>query len=182
MKVTSLKNFYREEIIPSLKKEFNYKSVMEVPSLKKIVISQGLGVALADKKILDYALEELSLIAGQKAIHCLSKKDESGFKLRKGVPIGIKVTLRRDKMYSFLEKLIWIALPRVRDFRGLNPKGFDGRGNYNMGLIEQIVFPEISIGKVKKILGMNIAFITTAQSDEEAKSLLGLFGMLFKKK
>jgi large subunit ribosomal protein L5 len=155
---------------------------MRVPKLSKIVLSQGIGDAVADKKMIDSAIGDLSRIAGQKAIPTYSKKDISNFKLRKGMPIGTKVTLRGDKMYEFLDRLLSVALPRTRDFRGINPKGFDGRGNYNMGVTEHIIFPEIDIDKVSKILGMDVTFVTTAHSDEEAKALLDAFGFPFKTK
>lgn len=177
-----LKKQYREEIIPALTEKFGYKSVMRVPKLEKIVISQGLGDAVADKKIIESALQDVSRIAGQKAVATKSKKDVSNFKLRKGMPIGTKVTLRGDKMYDFLDRLIAIALPRTRDFRGINPKGFDGRGNFNLGVKEHIIFPEIDIDKVNKILGMDITFVTTAESDEEGRALLDAFGFPFIKK
>ncbi len=172
---------YREEIIPAMKEEFSYSSVMQVPKLKKIVLSQGLGAATADKKIVDYAVEELSLITGQKAVGTISKKDEAAFKLRKGMPVGAKVTLRGAMMYDFLDRLVSTALPRVRDFNGISGKGFDGRGNYNLGITEQIIFPEINIDRVKKIQGMDITFVTSANTDKEAKSLLEKFGLPFKK-
>lgn len=172
---------YKDQIVKALQEEYNYKSVMEVPKLSKIVISQGVGEAVNDKKIAETAQEEMTLIAGQKAVQCLSKKDEAGFKLRKGMPIGVKVTLRGDRMYEFLDRLIATALPRIRDFQGINPNGFDGRGNYNLGITEQIIFPEINIDKVKKIQGMDITFVTTAKTDKEAKSLLTHFGLPFKK-
>lgn len=175
------KKLYKEKIILALKKEFEYKSVMQVPKLKKIVISQGLGAAVADKKLIDYAIEELTSITGQKAVGCFSKKDEDGFKLRKGVIIGARVTLRSDKMYEFLDRLISSALPRIRDFNGLNINSFDGRGNYNLGISEQIIFPEINIDKVKKIQGMNIIFVTSSKTDKEAKVLLTQLGLPFKK-
>lgn len=175
------KQLYKNKIISALKEEFGYTSVMQVPKLEKIVISQGLGAATADKKIVDYAVEEISLIAGQKAIPCLSKKDEAGFKLRKGMPIGAMVTLRGDRMYEFLDRLITAALPRVRDFNGIKSDGFDGRGNYTLGITEQIIFPEINIDKVKKIQGMDITFVTNAKTDKEAKALLTHFGLPFKK-
>ncbi len=177
--IPNLKKKYREEIIPALTKEFGYTSVLQVPRLEKIVINQGVGQAVADKKLIDVAQEELSLIAGQKAIQTMSKRDISNFKLRKSMPIGVKVTLRKDKMYEFLERLINAALPRIRDFRGLNPK-LDGRGNYNLGIPEQIIFPEIDIDKIIKILGLEITFVTTAKSDEEGFSLLREFGLPFK--
>ena len=175
------KQLYKDKIISALKEEFGYTSVMQVPKLEKIVISQGLGAATADKKIVDYAVEEISLIAGQKAIPCLSKKDEAGFKLRKGMPIGAMVTLRGDRMYEFLDRIITAALPRVRDFNGIKSDGFDGRGNYTLGITEQIIFPEINIDKVKKIQGMDITFVTNAKTDKEAKALLTHFGLPFKK-
>jgi len=177
-----LKKQYREEIIPALTEKFGYKTVMRVPKLQKIVISQGLGDAVADKKIIDSAIQDVSRIAGQKAIATSSKKDVSNFKLRKGMPIGTKVTLRGDRMYDFLDRLISIALPRTRDFRGINPKGFDGRGNFNLGVKEHIIFPEIDIDKVNKILGMDITFVTSAESDEEGRALLDAFGFPFIKK
>jgi large subunit ribosomal protein L5 len=177
-----LKSKYTEEVIPMLKKEFGYKSSMEIPRLKKIILSQGLGEAVADKKIVESSVQEMTAIAGQKAIATYSKKDISNFKLRKGMPIGAKVTLRGDKMYEFLDRLISVALPRTRDFRGVKATGFDGRGNFNMGITEQIIFPEINIEKVSKINGMDITFVTNADSDEEAKALLGAFGFPFTKK
>ncbi|WGH26307.1 MAG: 50S ribosomal protein L5 [Candidatus Bostrichicola ureolyticus] len=175
------KLLYKKKIIPILIKEFGYKSIMEVPKIKKIVISKGIGYALNDKKIINNAIEEISIITGQKAIPCFSKRDESGFKLRKGMFVGCKVTLRRQKMYEFIDRLITIALPRVRDFNGIKNNSFDGKGNYNLGIIEQIIFPEINIDKTKKILGMNIAFVTSAKTDKEALSLLKYFGIPFKK-
>ncbi|MCC6700638.1 MAG: 50S ribosomal protein L5 [Fluviicola sp.] len=177
-----LKKQYKEEIIPSLTEKFGYKTVMRVPKLQKIVISQGLGDAVADKKVIDNAIADVSRIAGQRAVATISKKDVSNFKLRKGMPIGTKVTLRGDKMYDFLDRFISIALPRTRDFRGINPKGFDGRGNFNLGVTEHIIFPEIDIDKVSKILGMDITFVTSAESDEEGKALLDAFGFPFVKK
>lgn len=177
--IPNLKKKYTQEVVPALQKEFNYKSVMQVPRLEKIVINQGLGVAVADKKLVDVAVNELSTISGQKALPTFARKDISNFKLRKGVPIGAKVTLRRDRMYEFLERLICVALPRIRDFKGINIK-FDGKGNYTLGLTEQIIFPEIDIDKVSKIMGMEINFVTTAQSDEEAYTLLKEFGLPFK--
>lgn len=177
-----LKAKYNEEIITSLTEKFGYKSVMRVPKLQKIILSQGMGDAVADKKLIESAASDLSRIAGQKAITTLSKKDISNFKLRKGMPIGTKVTLRGDRMYDFLDRLLSVALPRTRDFRGINPKGFDGRGNFNLGIKEHIIFPEIDIDKVNKILGMDITFVTTAPSDEEAKVLLDAFGFPFTKK
>lgn len=177
--VANLRKKYFEEIIPSLTNEFSYKSVMQVPKLKKIVINQGVGQAVADKKLIDTAQEDLTLITGQKAILTMSKKDISNFKLRKKMPIGVKVTLRRDNMYEFLERLICVALPRIRDFKGIENK-FDGRGNYTLGVFEQIIFPEIDIDKINKILGMEITFVTSANSDEEAFALLREFGLPFK--
>lgn len=181
MDVPRMKTKYREEVVPKLQEKFQYKSVMEVPRLQKICLNQGLGNAVSDKKILESALEDMSKIAGQKAVPSRSKKDISNFKLRKGVPIGARVTLRGDRMYEFLERLIAVALPRVRDFRGINPKGFDGMGNYNMGVTEHIIFPEIDIDKVNTIQGMDITFVTTAKTNEEGLALLTEFGMPFKK-
>jgi len=177
--VPNLRIKYRDEIIPALTKEFNYHSVMQVPKLEKIVINQGIGQAVTDKKIVDTAQEELSLITGQKAVQTMSRKDISNFKLRRKMPIGVKVTLRRTTMYEFLERLISVALPRIRDFKGVNSK-FDGRGNFTMGITEQIIFPEIDIDKINKILGMEITFVTSARSDEEAFALLREFGIPFK--
>jgi large subunit ribosomal protein L5 len=177
--IPNLKNKYRDEIIPALTKEFKYHTVMQVPKLEKIVINQGVGQAVSDKKIVDLAMEELTIITGQKAVQTMSRKDISNFKLRRKMPIGVKVTLRRDTMYEFLERLISVALPRIRDFKGINTK-FDGRGNYTLGITEQIIFPEIDIDKISKILGMEITFVTSAQSDEEAYALLREFGLPFK--
>jgi large subunit ribosomal protein L5 len=177
-----LKEKYRAEIVSALTEKFGYKTVMRVPKLTKIVLSQGLGEAVADKKLVDSAVDDLSRIAGQRAVATISKKDISNFKLRKGMPIGTKVTLRGDRMYEFLDRLIAVALPRTRDFRGINPKGFDGRGNYNLGVKEHIIFPEIDIDKVNRILGMDITFVTTAETDEEGKALLDAFGFPFIKK
>ncbi|MDR9400110.1 MAG: 50S ribosomal protein L5 [Psychroflexus sp.] len=176
-----LKQEYREKVLPELTKEFSYNNHMEVPQLKKIVLSRGVGEAVSDKKLIDKAVDELTLIAGQKAVATNSKKDVASFKLRKGMPIGAKVTLRGAKMYEFLDRLVTIALPRVRDFNGINSNGFDGRGNYNLGVEEQIIFPEINIDKVNKISGMDISFVTTAETDQEAKSLLTRLGLPFKK-
>ena len=175
------KQQYKEKIVPAMMEEFGYKSVMQVPKLEKIVVSQGLGAATADKKIVDYAVEELTAITGQKAVGTLSKKDEAAFKLRKGMPVGARGTLRADKMYEFLDRLTSSALPRIRDFSGIKADGFDGRGNYNLGITEQIIFPEIVIDKVKKIQGMDITFVTSAKTDKEAKALLTHFGLPFKK-
>jgi large subunit ribosomal protein L5 len=178
--IPSLKTRYKEEIAPALMKEFGYKSIMEVPRLEKIVLNQGVGAATADKKLMEIATEELSIIAGQKAVQTLSRKDISNFKLRKKMPIGVRVTLRRERMYEFLERLIVVALPRIRDFNGIEGK-LDGRGNYTLGITEQIIFPEIVIDKVTKMSGMNITFVTTAQTDEEGYALLREFGLPFKK-
>ena len=175
----TLKNGYKERIVPALMKEFNYTTVMQVPVLKKIVINQGLGQAVADKKIIETAINELTAITGQKAIATLSRKDISNFKLRKKMPIGVMVTLRRERMYEFLERLIRVALPRIRDFKGIESK-FDGRGNYTLGIQEQIIFPEINIDTITKLLGMNITFVTSAQTDEEGYALLREFGLPFK--
>lgn len=175
----SLKKEYAERIAPALMKQFNYTSTMQIPVLKKIVINQGLGMATADKKIIDVAINEISAIAGQKAVATLSKKDVANFKLRKKMPIGVMVTLRRERMYEFLERLIRVALPRIRDFKGIESK-FDGRGNYTLGIQEQIIFPEINIDAIDRILGMNITFVTTAKTDEEGYALLKEFGLPFK--
>ena len=175
----SLKNEYKERIVPALIEQFGYQSRMQVPVLKKIVINQGLGMATADKKIIEVAIAELSAITGQKAVATVSKKDISNFKLRKKMPIGVMVTLRREQMYEFLERLIRIALPRIRDFKGIESK-FDGRGNYTLGISEQIIFPEINLDGITKILGMNITFVTSAQTDEEGYALLKEFGLPFK--
>ncbi len=179
--VPRLKKEYQEKVAKSLKEEFNYANVMEIPKLQKIVLSRGVGAAVADKKLIDYSLEEFTAITGQKAVATLSKKDVASFKLRKGMPIGVKVTLRGEKMYEFLDRLVTVALPRVRDFQGIKADGFDGRGNYNLGITEQIIFPEINIDKVNKISGMDITFVTTAETDNEAKSLLTELGLPFKK-
>lgn len=175
----NLKKEYQDRVVPALMKEFEYKSVMQVPVLKKIVINQGLGMASADKKIIDIAISELTTITGQKAVATVSKKDISNFKLRKKMPIGVMVTLRREQMYEFLERLVRIALPRIRDFKGIGSK-FDGRGNYTLGIQEQIIFPEINIDSITKILGMNITFVTSAKTDEEGYALLREFGLPFK--
>jgi large subunit ribosomal protein L5 len=176
-----LKTKYAEEIVPALTKQFEYKTPMQVPVLKKICINQGLGKAVADKRLIESAVEEIGLITGQKAVPTYSKKDISNFKLRKGMPIGVRVTLRGEKMYEFLDRLISVALPRTRDFRGINPKGFDGRGNYNFGIKEQIIFPEIDIDKVKDITGMDVTFVTSANTNDEAFALLKEFGIPFRK-
>ena len=175
----SLKNEYKERIVPALIEQFGYKSRMQVPVLKKIVINQGLGMATGDKKIIDVAIAELSAITGQKAVPTLSKKDISNFKLRKKMPIGVMVTLRREQMYEFLERLVRVALPRIRDFKGIDSK-LDGRGNYTLGISEQIIFPEINLDSITKILGMNITFVTSAQTDEEGYALLKEIGLPFK--
>ena len=175
----SLKKEYQDRIVPALMKEFGYKTVMQVPVLKKIVINQGLGMATADKKIIDIAISELTTITGQKAVATVSKKDISNFKLRKKMPVGVMVTLRREQMYEFLERLVRIALPRIRDFKGIESK-LDGRGNYTLGIQEQIIFPEINIDNITKILGMNITFVTSAKTDEEGYALLREFGLPFK--
>lgn len=176
-----LKEKYKNEVVASLTEKFGYKTVMRVPKFQKIVISQGIGDAVGDKKLVDAAVNDLSTITGQKAIATYSKKDISNFKLRKGMPIGTKVTLRGDKMYEFLDRLISVALPRTRDFRGVKASGFDGRGNFNMGIKEHIVFPEIDIDKVNRIMGMDVTFVTSAETDEEAKALLDSFGFPFTK-
>lgn len=171
---------YNEEIIPALTKQFEYKSVMQVPKLKKIALNQGIGDALTDKKLIDIGLAEMTSITGQKAVPTISKRDVSNFKLRKGNPIGVRVTLRGEKMYEFLDRLVSVALPRVRDFKGINDKGFDGRGNYTFGITEQLIFPEIDIDKVTKINGMDVTFVTSANTDQEALALLKEFGLPFK--
>ena len=173
---------YVSDVIPALTEQFGYKTIMRVPKLEKIVLSQGIGDAVADKKLVDNAVGDLSKITGQKAVATLSKKDISNFKLRKGMPIGTKVTLRGEKMYDFLDRLIAVSLPRTRDFRGISPKGFDGRGNFNLGIKEHIIFPEIDIDKVSRIMGMDITFVTSAESDEEGLALLSAFGFPFIKK
>ena len=178
--VPRLKEEYNHRVIGAMTEEFSYRNKMEVPKLEKIVISRGVGAAVADKKLVEHAIEELTLISGQKAVATLSKKDVSNFKLRKGMPIGARVTLRGDRMYEFLDRLLTAALPRVRDFQGIKASGFDGRGNYNLGITEQIIFPEIDIDKVAKISGMDITFVTSAETDKEAKSLLAHLGLPFK--
>ena len=174
-----LKDKYVKEIMPSLKEKFQYKSVMQVPKITKISINRGIGNAVSDKKLVDIGVDELTTITGQKAVPTKAKNSVSNFKLREGMPIGARVTLRGDRMYEFLDRLMTIALPRVRDFRGVNDKGFDGRGNYTLGVKEQIIFPEISIDKIKSISGMDITFVTTANTDEESYELLKAFGMPF---
>jgi large subunit ribosomal protein L5 len=179
--IPRLKKEYKETVVSNLRKEFEYSNVMQVPRLEKIVISKGVGEAVNDKKLIDHAVEEITNISGQKAIATLSKKDVASFKLRKGMPIGVKVTLRGERMYEFLDRLVTAALPRVRDFTGVKAGGFDGRGNYTLGVTEQIIFPEINIDKINKISGMDITFVTNANSDKEAMSLLSELGLPFKK-
>jgi len=179
--IPRLKQEYKDRVIQALTEEFSYNNVMQVPKLEKIVLSRGVGGAVADKKLIDHAIEEFEKITGQKAIATISKKDVATFKLRKGMPIGVKVTLRGEKMYEFLDRLTTSALPRVRDFGGIKANGFDGRGNYNLGITEQIIFPEINIDKVNRIAGMDITFVTSASTDKEAKSLLTELGLPFKK-
>jgi large subunit ribosomal protein L5 len=176
----TLKAKYREEVVPKLMEKFQYKSVMEVPQLTKICLNQGVGQATSDKKLVDNAVDEMSLIAGQKAVKTIAKKAISNFKLREAMPIGAKVTLRNSQMYEFMQKLIVIALPRVRDFKGINDKSFDGRGNYTMGITEHIIFPEIDLDKISRITGMDVTFVTTAKTDAEALELLKLLGLPFK--
>jgi large subunit ribosomal protein L5 len=175
-----LEKKYLDEAVPALMKRFGYKSIMQAPRLEKICLNRGVNGAVSDKKLVDIAVDELSTLSGQKAMSTMSKKDISNFKLRKNMPIGARVTLRADKMYEFLDRLIAVALPRVRDFRGVNEKSFDGRGNYTLGVTEQIIFPEIDIDKVNKITGMDITFVTTAETDEEAYELLKELGMPFR--
>nr|WP_304234725.1 50S ribosomal protein L5 [Jiulongibacter sediminis] len=179
MKMARLKEQYLKDIVPALREKYSYKSVMQVPSLKKIVVNRGVGDATGDKKLVDNSVEELSIITGQKAVPTVSKKAVSNFKLREGMPIGAKVTLRGEVMYEFLDRLVSVALPRVRDFQGISDKGFDGRGNYTFGVTEQIIFPEISIDKVSKIQGMDITFVTSAPTDAESYELLKALGMPF---
>jgi large subunit ribosomal protein L5 len=179
--VARLKQEYKDRVISALTEEFGYKNVMQVPKLQKIVISKGVGAAVADKKLIDHAVEEVTKITGQKAVATISKKDVASFKLRKGMPIGVKVTLRGEQMYEFLDRLVTSALPRVRDFSGIKATGFDGRGNYSLGVVEQIIFPEIDIDKINKVSGMDITFVTSADTDKEAKSLLTELGLPFKK-
>ena len=171
---------YKEEVVPALMKQFNFKNQMQVPVLKKICVNQGMGSAIADKKLIDVSINEMTMITGQKAVPTKSKKDISNFKLRKGMPIGVRVTLRGDKMFEFLDRLISVALPRVRDFRGINDKGFDGKGNYTLGISEQIIFPEINIDKITKIMGLDVTFVASAKNDKEALALLKEFGLPFK--
>ena len=179
--IPRLKKEYNDRIVTTLKNAFSYKSVMQVPKLQKIILSRGVGGAVSDKKLIDHAVDELTMITGQKAVSTLSKKDVAAFKLRKGMPIGAKVTLRGERMYEFLDRLVTTALPRVRDFQGIKATGFDGRGNYTLGVTEQIIFPEIDIDKVNRINGMDITFVTSANTDQEAKSLLTELGVPFKK-
>ncbi len=180
--IPRLKQKYKEEIVPKLQERFQFKSAMQIPKLEKISINQGVGAAIMDKKLIEVAADELTLISGQKAVQTVAKKSISNFKLREGMPIGVRVTLRGDKMYEFLDRLVSVALPRVRDFRGINEKSFDGRGNYTLGITEQIIFPEINIDKVSRINGMDITFVTSTNSDEEAHALLSEMGMPFKNK
>lgn len=179
--IPRLKQEYKDKVVSALTEEFGYDNVMQVPKLQKIVISKGVGAAVADKKLIDHAVEELTKISGQKAVATVSKKDVASFKLRKGMPIGARVTLRGERMYEFLDRLVTSALPRVRDFSGIKATGFDGRGNYNLGVVEQIIFPEIDIDKINKISGMDITFVTSAETDKEAKSLLTELGLPFQK-
>jgi large subunit ribosomal protein L5 len=182
MATPRLKEKYTKEIVPALKEKFQYKSVMQVPKITKICVNKGIGAAVADKKMIDVGLEEITSITGQKAVPTRSKKDISNFKLRSNIPIGVKVTLRGERMYEFMDRLMNVALPRVRDFKGVSDKGFDGRGNYTLGVKEQIIFPEISIDKVTKINGMDITFVTSAETDQESYELLKAFGMPFTNK
>ena len=179
--IPRLKQEYKDRVISALTEEFGYKNVMQVPKLEKIVVSRGVGAAVADKKLIDHAVDEMTLITGQRAVSTISKKDVANFKLRKGMPIGAKVTLRGERMYEFLDRLVTAALPRVRDFQGIKATGFDGRGNYSLGITEQIIFPEINIDKINRINGMDITFVTSADTDQEAKSLLTELGLPFKK-
>ncbi|MDR2868592.1 MAG: 50S ribosomal protein L5 [Bacteroidales bacterium] len=181
MEAVRFRKKYEEEVLPALKEQFGFKSIMRVPKITKICINQGLGkFGIADKKLIDAGVNEMTMITGQKAVATKSKKDISNFKLRKGMPIGVRVTLRGEKMYEFLDRLVSVSIPRIRDFRGINDKGFDGRGNYTLGVPEQIIFPEIDIDKVLKINGMDITFVTTAQNDKECLALLKQFGLPFK--
>ncbi|MDO7875367.1 50S ribosomal protein L5 [Hymenobacter sp. ASUV-10] len=174
-----LKDIYQKDVVPALQEKFQFKSIMQVPRITKICINRGIGAAVADKKLVDNGVEELTVITGQKAIATIAKRSVSNFKLREGMPIGAKVTLRGERMYEFMDRLLTVALPRVRDFKGINDKGFDGRGNYTLGVKEQIIFPEISIDKIKGISGMDITFVTTAENDEQSYELLKAFGMPF---
>jgi len=175
-----LKSMYRDKVVPALQEEFAYKNIMQVPRLQKIVLSQGIGAAVTDKKLVEYAVEEMTIIAGQRAVSTKSKKDISNFKLRKGMPVGARVTLRGERMYEFIDRLLTASLPRIRDFRGVK-EGFDGRGNFTFGITEQIIFPEIDIDKVNRIAGMDITFVTSAHTDKECKALITAFGFPFKK-
>lgn len=175
-----IQNLYKEKVVPQLMEQFQYKSIMEVPRLEKICLNHGVGQATADKKLVDIALQEMSIIAGQKAVPTKAKKSVSNFKLREGMPIGVRTTLRKSRMYEFLDRLISVALPRVRDFRGISDRSFDGRGNYSFGITEQIIFPEIDLDKVSRITGMDVTFVTTANTDAEALALLKLLGLPFK--
>ena len=174
-----LKDIYKKDIVPALQEKFQFKSIMQVPRITKICINRGIGAAVADKKLVDNGVDELTIITGQKAVPTIAKRSVSNFKLREGMPIGARVTLRGEQMYEFLDRLLTVALPRVRDFKGINDKGFDGRGNYTLGVKEQIIFPEISIDKIKSISGMDITFVTTAENDEQSYELLKAFGMPF---
>ena len=176
-----VKDKYLKEVVPALMEKFQYKSIMQVPKIAKVAINKGIGAATADKKLVDVGVEELTMISGQKAVPTIAKRSVSNFKLREGMPIGARVTLRGDKMYEFIDRLIAVALPRVRDFRGINEKGFDGRGNYTLGVKEQIIFPEISIDKINRISGMDITFVTTANTDEESYELLKALGLPFRR-
>jgi large subunit ribosomal protein L5 len=180
--IPRLREKYNKDIVPALMAQFNYKSPMQVPKMLKICINQGLGTAITDKKFIDSGINEMTMIAGQKAVPTKSKKDISNFKLRRGMPIGVRVTLRGNRMYEFLDRLIAVSIPRVRDFRGIGDKGFDGRGNYTLGIPEQIIFPEIDIDKVAKINGLDVTFVTSARTDREAHALLKEFGLPFKTK
>jgi large subunit ribosomal protein L5 len=178
--IPRLKKKYREEIVPALMRQFAYKSIMQVPRLNKICLNQGVGSAITDKKLIEMGISEMTMITGQHAVATRSKSDISNFKLRRGMPIAVRVTLRGDKMYEFLDRLVAVAIPRIRDFRGISDKGFDGRGNYTFGVPEQIIFPEVDIDKISKINGMDITFVTTAKNDREAMALLKEFGLPFK--
>ncbi len=178
--MSRLRDIYKSKVMPAMLEKFSYKSVMAVPKMEKVVVSMGVGKAVADKKFLDSALKDLTVISGQKPLICAAKKSVSNFKVREGAETGLKVTLRKERMYEFMDRLINLAIPRVKDFRGLNPKSFDGRGDYSMGLQEQSVFPEIDPGRIENTQGMNITFVTTARTDEEGRELLKLFGMPFK--
>ena len=178
--MSRLQSYYQENVVPQLKEKFGYENIMQVPKLKKIVLSRGVGAAVADKKLIDHAVDELTLISGQKAVSTISKKDVAAFKLRKGMPIGAKVTLRGERMYEFMDRLVTSAIPRVRDFQGIKANGFDGRGNYSLGIREHIIFPEIDYDKIDKIKGLNITVVITAKTDDEGKKLLKLMGMPFR--